>query len=125
MRVLIVENNQDLGVVWKAHLERLGAQVTCLGCEDGAVKFISENQVDAIVLDLDLADGRALPVADYAAYRQPGAKVVFVTTQTFFSDGSAFAHAPNACACLPAHSSPSDLATLVAYHAERPTASTK
>ena len=116
MRVLIVENNQDLGGIWKKHLERQDAEVQLETCEEAAVRFLTNNAVDVIVLNLDLDQGGALTVADFAAYRRPEAKVVFVTASNFFSDGSIFAHSANACACLPAQSPPEDLATLVTYH---------
>ena len=116
MRVLIVEDNQGLGAVWKRHLERLGVDAHLENCEEAAVTYLAENAVDVIVLDLDMKSGRALPVADYAAYRHPAAKVIFVTASSFFSDGSIFAHSANACACLPAQTAPEDLAALVDYH---------
>jgi DNA-binding NtrC family response regulator len=118
MRVLIVENNQDLGGIWKQHLERQDAEVQLETCEESAVRFLTENPVDVIVLNLDLAEGGALTVADFAAYRRPEAKVVFVTASSFFSDGSIFAHSANACACLSAQTRPEDLATLVTYHGQ-------
>mgnify|MGYP001027204571 CR=1 FL=1 len=116
MRVLIVENNPDLGVVWKQHLERQGAEVQLEYCEDNAVKYLTENSADVIVLNLDLDCGRALPIADFAAYRHPAARVIFVTASSFFSDGSIFSHAANACACLPVRTPPEDLAALVEFH---------
>ena len=118
MRVLIVENNQDLGGIWKKHLERQDAEVHLETDEEGAVRFLTQNSVDVIVLNLDLDSVAALAVADYAAYRRPEAKVVVVTASSFFSDGSIFAHSANACACLPAHTAPEDLATLVTYHGQ-------
>ncbi len=116
MRVLIVESNQGLGGVWKNHLERLGAEVYLEADEQGAMIFLSEHPVDIMVLNLDMEGGGGLSLADYAAYRRPNTKVVFVTASSFFSDGSVFAHATNACACLPAQTAPDDLAATVEYH---------
>jgi len=45
---------------------------------------------DVIVLDLALEEGSALAVADFASYRHPDARVIFVTNASFFSDGSIF-----------------------------------
>ncbi|MEJ1993141.1 MAG: hypothetical protein P8X50_16030, partial [Maritimibacter sp.] len=49
----------------------------------------------------------------------PDTRVIFVTSSTFFSDGSIFAMSPNACAFLSAHTPPEDLAAVIEYHAER------
>ena len=87
MRVLIVENNQSLGEVWKQHLERQDAEVQLETCEETAMRFLTENPVDVIVLNLDLDQGGALTVADFAAYRRPDAKVIFVTASSFFLTG--------------------------------------
>jgi hypothetical protein len=43
--------------------------------------------------------------------------VIFVTGSRFFSDGSIFAFAANACASIGRDTAPSDIATLVEYHA--------
>ena len=39
--------------------------------------------------------GVAMAVADFASYRRPEARVIFVTNTSFFSDGSIFAHSPS------------------------------
>ncbi len=49
------------------------------------------------MLDLMLDEGSALAVADFAAFRQPWAKVMFLTDSAVFSDGSIFTHCQNAC----------------------------
>ncbi|MCI2399764.1 response regulator [Aliiroseovarius subalbicans] len=116
MRVLIVENNPDLGKVWAAHILRQGAEVSVERCEEDAIGHLAQNGADVIILNLDLERGSALAVADYAAYRHPEARVIFVTSSSFFSDGSIFAHAANACACLHAQTAPEDMAALVEYH---------
>lgn len=119
VNVLIVEENPDLGGVWQRHLERQGATVTlCLNDSDG-INHLRDNAVDMIVADLDLAGGGASAVADYAAYRQPDARVVFVTSSSFFSAGAVFANSPNACAFLPAQTEPDDLAAIVHHHGMR------
>ncbi len=72
--------------------------------------------MDVIVLDLILSDGSAFAVADFSSYRQPDAKVIFVTNSTFFSDGSIFRHIPNACAMVPAETRPEDIGALVEHY---------
>lgn len=116
MRVLIVESDPNLGWLWKRHVERLSASVTLVGTQDEAVDHLECSEVDIIVLDLVLNNGSAIAVADYAAYRHPEAKVVFVTNTTFFSDGSIFQHIPNACVFLPTATPPEDLAAIVEHY---------
>lgn len=116
MNVLIVESEVELGNVWRRHLERQGASVCLVHSQDTAVAALCERDFDVIVLDLILYDGSALAVADFASYRAPKARVIFVTNTTFFSDGSIFAHSPNACAFVQSASPPEDLAAMVAHY---------
>ena len=64
---------------------------------------------------LEMLCAGATTIVDY--YRCPEARVIFVTNTTFFSDGSIFAHSPNACAYVPAATRPEDLAAMVDYYA--------
>jgi len=117
MSVLIVESCHELGELWKRHLERLGKTVDLVSGEEEAIAYLSENATSMIVLDLVLEDGSALTVSDFANYRHPNARVIFVTDTTFFSDGSIFNHASNACAFVPSGTRPDDLAAMVDYYA--------
>jgi DNA-binding response OmpR family regulator len=117
MNILIVESRPDLGGLWQRHLERQGMNVELAAGQYDAVNFLSRNDVDIIVLDLVLNDGSALAVSDFASYRRPEARVIFVTDTTFFSDGSIFNHASNACAFVPAGTPPEDLAAMVEHYA--------
>lgn len=116
MHVLIVESRSELGWIWKRHLERQGCEVSLVGSQNEAIDVIRDEAVQVIILDIVLQDGSALAVADFASYRRPDAKVIFVTDTTFFSDGSIFQIAPNACAFLRTETRPEDLAAMVEYH---------
>ncbi|MEL6452408.1 MAG: response regulator [Pseudomonadota bacterium] len=116
MEVLIVESRHELGVLWQRHLERQGLSVTQVCTQDDAVDHLSRNHADIIVLDLVLDQGSALAVADFANFRRPEARVIFVTDTSFFSDGSIFNHASNACAFVPAGTPPEDLAAMVEHY---------
>ncbi|PKP74267.1 MAG: hypothetical protein CVT84_09330 [Alphaproteobacteria bacterium HGW-Alphaproteobacteria-6] len=120
MRVLIVESDPWLGRLWQRQLERFCAVVHLARSQDQAVAILAREPVGVIVLDLDIDrdrdGGSALAVADYASYRRPAARVVFVTDTTVFSDGSIFQHMPNACAFLPARARPEDLAAVVEHY---------
>ncbi|WP_026757223.1 response regulator transcription factor [Sediminimonas qiaohouensis] len=115
MRVLIVEPEPELGRLWQRHLERQGAIVTLVPDQDSAIEALRADDVSVIILDLLVAQGSALAVADYANYRRPDARVIFVTNTTFFSDGSIFQHCGNACAFLRTGTPPEDLAAMVEH----------
>ena len=116
MRVLIIEENPDLGKVWRRHLQRLGYDVDLAVNQVDAVQILSDSPVDIIVLDLILKQGSAIAIADYASYRHPETKIIFVTNSSFFSDGSIFQHIPNACAMMPMEMRPEDLGALVEHY---------
>ena len=117
MNVLIVESSKDLATVWRRHLERMGAVVYTADTQDSATDLLHEIPFSVIVLDLVLEEGSALAVADFASYRQPETRVIFVTNTSFFSDGSIFAHSPNACAYIQSETPPEDLAAMIEHYA--------
>lgn len=117
MNVLIVESNPELGALWQRHLERQGAEVSLVHSQEAAILALYGTDFDIIVLDLVLTEGSALAVADFASYRRPDARVIFVTNTSFFSDGSIFAHSPNACAYVQSETPPEDLAAMVEHYA--------
>ncbi|MEM8578574.1 MAG: response regulator [Pseudomonadota bacterium] len=117
MKVLIVESDAALAQVWAAHLTRCGMQVDIAHGQDAAIDRLSEYAPDILILDLVLEDGSALAVSDVASFRHPNARVIFVTNTTFFSDGSIFAHAENACAFVQSSTPPADLAAMVEHYA--------
>ncbi len=117
MLVLIVESNEALGRIWQRHVERLGFRTLLATSQAQAIEILREHEVAVIVLDLVLEEGSAFAIADFASYRQPDARVVFVTNTTFFSDGSIFRHIPNACAFLQSETPPQDLAAMVEHYA--------
>jgi len=120
MNVLIVESRSQFGRIWQKHLERQNMQVVRVETQDAATEYISEHQVDIIILDLMIDGGCALAVSDYANFRQPSARVIFVTNTSFFSDGSIFSHAANAAAFLSASTPPEDLAAMVEHYGSLP-----
>tara|TARA_R110000868_G_scaffold69764_1_gene205063 strand:+ start:45862 stop:46305 length:444 start_codon:yes stop_codon:yes gene_type:complete len=114
-RVLVVESEPRLGWVWKRHLDRQGCHTSLVHGQDAAIECLRTDDFQVIVLDLVLTHGSALAIADFANYRQPDAKVIFVTNTCFFSDGSIFQHATNACAMMNSGAPPSDLAAMVEH----------
>ena len=120
--VLIVESVPELASVWQSHLVRQGMRVHSVSGQETAIAYLSENEVDIIILDLVIEEGSALAISDYANYKHPHARVIFVTNTSFFSDGSIFAHSANARAFVQTSTPPEDLAAMVEhYGAERVT----
>ncbi|MCB1342503.1 MAG: hypothetical protein KDK24_15830 [Pseudooceanicola sp.] len=117
MNVLIVESRHELGTLWKRHLQRQGAVVTLVHTQEDAIEALRGDNFQIMVLDLVLDDGSALAVSDFASYRRPEMRVIFVTNTSFFSDGSIFAHSPNACAYVQSATPPEDLAAMVEHYA--------
>ncbi|WP_332835699.1 hypothetical protein [Pseudooceanicola antarcticus] len=120
IRALIVESEPNLGWLWKRHLDRIGAETCLAHGQDAAIAYLQCVSFDVVVLDLVLDHGSALAVSDFASYRQPDAKVIFVTNTNFFSDGSIFRHASNACAMMHSDAPASDLAALVEHYGRAP-----
>ncbi|QDY68174.1 response regulator transcription factor [Qingshengfaniella alkalisoli] len=116
MSVLIVESNPELARLWQRHLERQGRKVVTARTQHEAINMLQSEHVSIIVLDVVLEEGSALAVADYASYRYPDVRVVFVSSSNFFSDGSIFNHSANACAYIPTSAPPDDLAALVDHY---------
>ncbi|MGP6086976.1 response regulator transcription factor [Antarctobacter jejuensis] len=117
MNVLIVESRQPLAQLWRRHLQRSGAQVAIAATQDEAFDHLATDKFEVIILNVVLENGSALAVADLAQYRQPEARIIFVTNTTFFSDGSIFKLCANACAYLPSSTAPDDLTNMVHHYA--------
>lgn len=117
MHILLVESVVALSHLWAGHLQRAGHRVTVAHGQSAAADVLYATAPDLILLNLELDEGAALAVADMAAVFHPKAKVIFVTKSRFFSDGSIFAHSGNACAMIPSHMPPADMAALAEYHA--------
>ena len=117
MDVLIVESQLELGLLWQRHLCRHMLNVNLVSDEEEAIQALAQQAYDIIVLDLVLKQGSALAVADFASYRRPQARVLFVTNTSFFSDGSIFSHSSNACGYVQSETPPEDLAAMVEHYA--------
>ena len=116
MKVLIVECDRDLSSLWARHLERTGVTVILAATQADAIDVLQRLEINVIVLDLILMDGSAFAIADFASYRRPKARVVFVTKKSFFSDGSIFNLIPNTAAFVTAQTPPDDLAAIVEHY---------
>ncbi len=84
--------------------------------QEQAVAALDAAPADIVVLNMELVEGSAIAVADYAGYRCPDAKIISVTGDSFFSDGSIFALLPNVCAQVSATADPGDLVAMVDHY---------
>jgi len=119
MSVLIVVSRPAIGEIWAKALGRLGMNVFTAGSEHDAIALLHSEKVSVIIMELELSDGASLAISDFASYKQPDAKVIFVNNGQFFSDGSIFHHCANAAAMVPAATSANDMAVLAAHHGAR------
>jgi len=119
MNVLIVESDEQLAEVWGKHLERQGAQVSLAFDEKDATRQIEVARYDILILDVLLKGGSALGLADLTYFKQPDAQIIFVTRDTFFSDGSVFNLCSNARAVIQADTPPEDLAAMAEHYTRR------
>lgn len=117
--VLIVNTQTELAEVWQSHLKRHGIDVLLCVSEDCAVRALERHDIDVMIVDLLLEDGRAFSIADIAQFRQPNAQLIFVTRNSFFSDGSIFNLCANARAVVQNDTPPEDLVAMVDHYAQR------
>ncbi|MGB3407529.1 MAG: hypothetical protein WBA67_08540 [Jannaschia sp.] len=82
-----------------------------------AVAAMFELTPAVVLIDLGLLDGSPLAVADFASYRHPDARVIFVSDTAMFSDGSIFNHFPNVHAHVAHGMSEPDMVALLSHHA--------
>ncbi len=115
MRVLIAQQNIELGKLWAGFLEREGIETTLAISQREALAQLRAQDFDALVLEMVLPDGGAIAIADFAAYRMPDVPVVTVNSSSFFSDGSIFQLLPNVHSVMQAPVEGEDLAAMVSY----------
>lgn len=118
MNILIVQNKPSPAKIWQGHLQRHTHVVDMALHQEEAIEKLSQTYYPIIILDVVLEGGSAIAVADYASYRHPDARVIFVTNSSFFSDGSIFQLCSNACAFVPSATQPEDLAAMVEHYAK-------
>ena len=115
MRLLVVQDNADLGRIWCRFLARQGVWADLAVSEEIALDFLTKYRYDVLVIEPDLEGGGGLPVTDFATFRNPKISILAVTRSTFFSESMIFDVIPNACGLLRTPVSPGDLAAYVEY----------
>lgn len=119
MQILIVEHSPDLAAIWARFLERQGLICTRATSAAEAYDAVRAQPFDAMVLDMELPEGTALAVADFATYRNPEIPIIAVTAHGFFSDSAIFELIPNARGLLRSPLRPEDMAALVEHYGGR------
>lgn len=119
MRVLIVEPNRDLASIWARFLARQGVTCTLAGTAAEAHLALRTSVFEALILDMELPKGEAIPVADFASYRNPDLPIIAVTARGFFSDAAIFQLVPNARGLLRPPLRLEDMAALIEHYAGR------
>ena len=119
MRVLLVQDQIDLGDIWMRFLERHGIWTHLAITQAEAIDALENSQFDALVLELVLPDGGGIAIADFAAYKSPEIPVIAVTKSSFFSDGSVFEVVPNARCLMRTPVRPDDLVAYLEHCAEK------
>lgn len=115
--ILIVADDSELSTIWARHIRRLGFEVSTVRSQADAVDAMIHEDPQAILMDLSLSEGSPIAIADFASYRCPDARIIFVSRDSFFSDGSLFRLMPNTAAHIGAATPPGDLAAIVEHYA--------
>lgn len=121
MKVLIVEHNLDLARIWGGFLERQGVKCSLAGNQAEAYVALRTGFFHALLLDMELPDGEALAVADFATYREPDLPIIAVTARGFFSDSAIFELVPNVRSLLRSPLRLDDMAALIEHYGRRAT----
>lgn len=119
MRLLVVQDNADLGRIWCNFLARRGLEVSLATSGEDANRILAQDIYDAMIIEPVLSGGGGLPVADFATFRNPDVIIIAVTKSDFFSSGSIFELIPNMRGLLHTPVRPEDLAAYVEHFSER------
>lgn len=87
--------------------------------QDVAATLLCYVSPSVVVIDLGLAEGSPLAVADFCNYRRPDARVILVGCGSLMADGAIFGHVTNAAALVPRPIDAQDMVALIAFQAAR------
>jgi DNA-binding response OmpR family regulator len=80
-RILLVEDDQDIRLLWRDVLLEAGYEVDSTETVTGACELLSSRDYDLLITDGRLGDGTGVTVADRA--REKGIPVLIVTGYAF------------------------------------------
>ncbi len=87
MKVLILEDDRVLAVVFKDALEDAGHDVTVSHSNDMAFTHLRDASFDILIFDLLIDGETSIPVLDFANFIQPNAEIILVTGSGLFPRG--------------------------------------
>lgn len=117
LSVLIVEADPVLGRRWADCMAQSRLRPVIARDLSEAQEALRSDTFGVIVIDLAPTGQGAFGVADFALYRQPEARVIFLTASDDIAGPALFWQFSNASAILRADTPPDDLAAIVEYHA--------
>ena len=100
MKILVVEDDPNLGSLWDQVLQSAGHEVRLVDNETAALKILQTRSHDLVVLDLCMHGRQSLAVAMMATYRNPRCRVIVVGGSADFSQRVLFAMSPAVAAVL-------------------------
>jgi DNA-binding response OmpR family regulator len=100
MRVLIVEDDPNLQLLWEAVFEQSGHQSVYVGCKAEALKLLAVDQFDLILLDLYLSDGNGIDLANQIDASDTHTPIVVVTGSRTHQSGELFGASKSVVAVL-------------------------
>ena len=95
MKVLLVEDDYALRMVWEDALTDGNYNYTSAGTTSEGMRALMTEEFDVVVLDLLLAEGNSLSLTHYIAYAMPLVPIIVVTGSGFFPNGELGPLAPN------------------------------
>lgn len=95
MKILVVEDDYALRVVWEEALADAGYAYTSASNTSEGMRALMTGQFDVVVLDLLLTEGNSLSLTHYISYAMPMVPVIVITGSGFFPNGELGALAPN------------------------------
>ncbi|MEM9715753.1 MAG: hypothetical protein AAF826_04475 [Pseudomonadota bacterium] len=117
MNTLLVDFVGHRLSLWSRHLERCGLDVTTAETADAAMEKLTLMRFDTMVINMGLPGGTALSVSDYAIFKNPDIRIVAVSSDKFFSDGTLFKFIPNLRSHLADSVHVEDMSATVAHYA--------
>lgn len=85
-RVLLVEDDANLRLLYRIRLEQVGYEVVAVETGRDAMKAVSRDKVDIVVLDLGLPDYNSLQLLDEILSCQPHLPVIIHTGYELWSE---------------------------------------
>ena len=121
-KILVVEDDPKLGLLWTRTLERAGHDVRHVTTVRAARCAVMLAPADVVLLDLNLGQESGLGLVTLAAYGNPHVRVLVTTGSGLFPRGELFELSPNIVAVLRKPVPPAEVLALIRHHQTAPLA---